>query len=199
MQSKIKNLIFDVGGVLIFIKKIEFSRLDKKFGLPRGTIKRIFKASSKRVVVDKHFDESIFFKQNFSHLLNWHDYHQILKQWLATERLNKWLVGWIKRKRKNYRIILLTNYTAALEWRLEKKFKIAHHFDHVFNSADIGIAKPNPRIFRHLLRNIKAKAGECLFVDNKEKNIETAEKLGFQTILFKNNRQFRERLRKLKI
>lgn len=199
MQKKIKNLIFDVGGVLIFIKKIKFSRFDKKFGLPRGTIKRILKASSKRIVVDKHFDEFLFFKKKFSHLLNWHDYYQILKRWFATERLNKWLIRWIECKRKTYRIILLTNYTAALEWRLEKKFRIAHHFDHIFNSANIGIAKPNPKIFRHLLKNIKTKAGECLFVDNKGKNIETAKKLGFQTILFKNNRQFRERVRKLKI
>lgn len=197
MLSQIKNLVFDVGGVIILIKKINFVRFNKKLGLPPGTLENIVKTCSRRAVVDKNFDERRFFEKNFAHTLKWRDYNQILRLWFKTERLNARLIRWIQSKRKNYRIILLTNYTAALTWRLEKKFKIAHHFDQIFNSADIGITKPNPKIFKHLLKTIKAEVGECLFVDDQKKNIEVAKKLGFKTIWFRNNREFFARAERL--
>lgn len=198
-RKTIKNLIFDVGGVVIFIKKINFALLDRKFKLPAGTIERIIRACSRQAVINKNFNERIFFEKRFPRLLSWKNYYRILLEWFATERLNRWLIRWVERKRKTHRIILLTNYTAKLKWRLEKKFRIAHHFDSIFNSADIGIIKPNRGIFRYLLKNIKAKAGECLFVDDKEINIKTAKKLGFKTILFKNNQQFKKQARKFRL
>ena len=196
MESR-KNLIFDVGGVVIFIKQIDFARLDKKFNLRAGMLKSIIRICSKQVVVNRNFSERHFFEKRFSHLLNWQDYHQVLLKWFATEKLNRWLIRWIERNRENYRIILLTNNTARLKWRLEKKFKVAHHFDHVFNSANLGVRKPDPKIFKHLLKRAGAKARDCLFVDDKIENIKTARKLGFKTIWFKNNQQFLTQFKKL--
>ena len=199
MQGRIKNLVFDVGGVIILIGKINFIRFDKKLGLPAGTLENIVKTCSRRAVTDNRFDERRFFEKRFAGLLGWRDYNRILQLWFDTERLNTGLIRWIGSKRKNYRIILLTNYTVALTWRLKKKFRIAHYFDRIFNSVDIGITKPDPKIFKHFLKTIKAKAGECLFVDDQKKNIGAAKKLGFKTIWFKNNREFLAKARRLGI
>lgn len=197
--TKIRNLIFDLGGVVVLIRPTDFAQPDKKFGLPRGTIRNIIKTCTRQAVKRRQFNERRFFEKRFSHLLPWKAYADILRRWFATEHVNAWLIRWIERKKKYYRIYLLTNQTGDLPLRLKKKYRIVRHFDRVFNSSEIGIAKPDPRIFRHLLRSLKVSAAECLLIDDKLKNILIADRLGFHTIIFKNNRQFAERVRKFRI
>jgi len=66
-------------------------------------------------------------------------------------------------------------------------------------SCDVEIRKPNLKIYKLLLSKLKIPAKNCLFIDNQKWNIEPAKKLGFQTILFKNNKQLFEQLSKLGI
>lgn len=197
MQKSIRCLIFDLGGVIVYIKKIDFSSLDRRFKLRNGTIRNIIKTCVHEAIRRKKFNERLFFEKHFAHTLPWRVYSKILSNWFKTERVNTPLIRWIERRRQKYNIYLLTNQTGALSLRLKNKYRIAHHFDRVFNSAEIGIAKPDPRIFRHLLLNVKANPRTCLFVDNKFRNISAARKFGFQTIYFKNNKQFFAAVKKL--
>jgi HAD superfamily hydrolase (TIGR01509 family) len=185
--------------VVVRIKPIDFTRLDRKYKLPAGTIRTMIKTCTREAMMKKQFNERRFFEKRFSHLLPWTAYARILKNWFATERVNAWLIRWIERKRQQYRVYLLTNQTGALPLRLKEKYRIAHHFDRVFNSAEIGIAKPDPRIFRHLLRRLKVRVETCLFIDDKEKNIAMARALGFHVIHFKNNPRFAAAARKLNV
>ncbi|MCD6177795.1 HAD-IA family hydrolase, partial [bacterium] len=104
--------------------------------------------------------------------------------------INKSLVNWIRKKRQKYTICLLTNNTIVLERLLKERFKIYSDFDVVFNSATIGISKPDPKLFKYMLKKIKAKSKECLFIDDNPGNVKTAKKLGFNTILFTTNKDF---------
>ena len=56
-------------------------------------------------------------------------------------------------------------------------------FDRCYLSYKIGLTKPDPAIFHYLLKEEGLQAGECLFLDDGAKNIETATALGFQTRL----------------
>ena len=55
-------------------------------------------------------------------------------------------------------------------------------FDHVFLSQEMHMAKPNDDIFMEVLRQIGAKAEECLFIDDSTANLEAAAALGFHTL-----------------
>jgi len=120
----------------------------------------------------------------------------VLGRTFESERVNRTLVSWIQRKKKNYLICALTNNTAILNRLLKKKFKIYHIFDHIFNSAKMGLAKPDPKFFRYVLKKLKAKPKECLFFDNNPENTKTAKNLGFSTITFFNNRDFFKKIKK---
>jgi HAD superfamily hydrolase (TIGR01509 family) len=120
----------------------------------------------------------------------------VLGQTLKSERVNKSLVSWIQRRKKNYKICALTNNTAILNRLLKKKFKIYHLFDNIFNSAEINLSKPNPKFFKYVLKKLKAKPKGCLFIDNNLENIKTAKNLGFSTIIFLNNRDFFKKIKK---
>ena len=51
-------------------------------------------------------------------------------------------------------------------------------------SGELGIVKPDREIFEHLLSKFGLKAGECLFVDDNEKNIKGAQAVGINTYQF---------------
>jgi putative hydrolase of the HAD superfamily len=56
-------------------------------------------------------------------------------------------------------------------------------FDAVVISAEVGMRKPDERIFRHALELLGLDAGDCVFIDDIEHNIRAAEALGIRGIL----------------
>jgi len=72
------------------------------------------------------------------------------------------------------------------EWakKLRDRFKLARYFRGFVISGDIGLRKPDPAIFQHLLERIGVSAVDAVFVDDNTKNLETATELWLKAILF---------------
>ncbi len=62
-------------------------------------------------------------------------------------------------------------------------------FNDVFFSNEIGLKKPDRKVFEFALRKIGKPASVCLFIDDLPENIEMAKSMGMETILFKNLQQ----------
>lgn len=102
-------------------------------------------------------------------------------------------------KRNGYMLVLLSNH--AKEWAeyCEKKFSYHTLFEQTLYSYQIGLSKPDKKIFRILLKNIKKKAEECLFIDDNAKNIYIADQIGMKTIQFASPHQLKNELIKKEI
>jgi epoxide hydrolase-like predicted phosphatase len=98
-----------------------------------------------------------------------------------------------------YRLILLSNTDAMHVGFIKKKFPEMFFFDDYVLSCEVGWMKPHPRIYQIALRRAKAEAGECVFNDDIEENIEGAAKMGIHTILFTPQTDLEAELRKLNI
>jgi putative hydrolase of the HAD superfamily len=61
-------------------------------------------------------------------------------------------------------------------------FGYLHLFEKAYFSHEIHMRKPNADIFEHVVTDSGINPGETLFIDDFIENIETASKLGFQTI-----------------
>ena len=93
-----------------------------------------------------------------------------------------------KLRSMRYKMALLTNN--AREWfdcfpdsdRLDG-------FELILTSYDLGVKKPDPKIYQALLDLTKVQANECVFLDDYERNVEGARKLGIHSILFKSYEQ----------
>jgi len=72
-------------------------------------------------------------------------------------------------------------------------------FDVITSSAEFGVTKPDPKIYDILVEKLEVKPMSCLFIDDVEKNIISAEKVGMKTILFINQYEFEGELKKLEI
>ncbi|MBI4095934.1 MAG: HAD family phosphatase [DPANN group archaeon] len=94
----------------------------------------------------------------------------------------------IEKLKGRYKLAVISN-TADLHAKLIRKKGVYSHFDKVFLSYEIKIAKPQKGIFIHALKELKLNPADCVFIDNNIKNLSTAKNLGFATINFQNAKQ----------
>ncbi len=96
------------------------------------------------------------------------------------------LIQFIRELRgRGLRVGLISNAWSGLRAYLTRQ-KIADAFDSLTISAEVGAAKPAPKIFRLALQSAGARAEESLFVDDVYENIAGCEKIGMKGVLFKD-------------
>jgi 2-haloacid dehalogenase len=83
----------------------------------------------------------------------------------------------------------LSNWSAEKFNLVGSKYEFFGWFQAIVLSGEVGLVKPNPRIYQLLLEKIRRPAEECLLVDDSLKNIDAARQLGFQTIHFRSAAQ----------
>ena len=102
-------------------------------------------------------------------------------------------------KEAEYPLIALSNWSAETFPIAIERYEFLGWFDFLFISGQIGLVKPEPEIFHHLLREINRNAEECIYIDDSQENIRIAKELGFESILFFSPDQLRESLENLGI
>ncbi len=94
-------------------------------------------------------------------------------------------------KQAGYSLYGLSNWPAEKYILVRPRFAFFDCFETIIVSGEARIAKPDPRIFELLLERAGRTADECLLIDDSMKNLEVAQKIGFQTIHFKSPTQLR--------
>ncbi len=89
-------------------------------------------------------------------------------------------------KEDGFGIYGLTNWSAETIPLAYAKYDFFSLFDGIVVSGEEKLIKPDPKIYGILLKRYNLTAGNTLFIDDSPANIETARRLGFQTILFDN-------------
>lgn len=92
-------------------------------------------------------------------------------------------------KEKGYPLYGLSNWSAEKFAIVRVDYPFFDWFDDIVLSGEVGMIKPNTDIFEVLLKRVGRPAGDCLFIDDHEPNILTAQKLGFQTIKYESSEQ----------
>lgn len=193
--SKIKAVIFDWGGVccaegepfasLDLQQTLQMSPnqiADKAREIYNGYYLGQYNRESFWGAILKHFNLREDNKLNpsilsFAYLSSYSIYPDVLDR--ALELRSKYQVG------------LLSNLTPEMRDNIREKHNLENFFDIQVYSCDSAVQaiKPDKKPYEVILEKIGLKAQECLFIDNSKKNIEAAENLGFQTILFLNPKQ----------
>ena len=78
----------------------------------------------------------------------------------------------------------LSNWPAEKFRLVRPHYAFFDWFQGMVISGEVGVVKPDPRIFHLLLEQVARPADECLLIDDSAANIAAAQTLGFQTILF---------------
>ena len=196
----IKAIVFDYGGVLAFpgdfdILKNTYSKL---FGIPVDTFYPIFRKNWNLWKTDK-LNEVQFWEENSKEFGFDYDFEQVKEILRNINTLNEEIVPLIKGLRTNYKVYILSNQTR--EWLGDeiKRFNFNELFDDIFASYDAKSAKPGKEIYLKFLEKFNLKADECVFIDDKKENVDTARELGFKGIIFTSLEQLKLDLKKLDV
>lgn len=90
-------------------------------------------------------------------------------------------------------VCLLSNATSRLDSDLIA-LGIASHFDHIFNSSDIGFAKPDQRVFEHVEKALDVDPDQIVYIDDGAANIEAAASRGWVSLLSTHETQLNDLL-----
>lgn len=98
-------------------------------------------------------------------------------------------------KQQGYQLYLLSNAAARqpLYWARTEASRL---MDGALISAQVGLLKPDPRIYQTFLQRFALCAEECVFIDDTPINVEAAQQEGMAGILFRQDpEQLRQNLR----
>lgn len=94
-------------------------------------------------------------------------------------------IPWVKElKARGLHVFYLSNYFEYLMQEAPQVLDFIPHMDGGIFSCHEKITKPEPELYLRLLRRYGLNADECVFIDDSPRNVEAAEKLGIHAFRF---------------
>ena len=89
-----------------------------------------------------------------------------------------------------YKTAILSNMPEAMGIYLRQHTNLFEQFDEVTLSYEVRSAKPESKIYRSCLAGLGLRAGDALFLDDKEPNVHAAQATGLHSIVYANRAKF---------
>ncbi|WP_275168556.1 HAD-IA family hydrolase [Bradyrhizobium sp. CSS354] len=188
----IEAVIFDFGGVLTSSPFEAFTRFETERGLPIDIIRRTNAANHLENAWAK-FERAEVDIDTFDHLfateslalgaeVRGRDVLPLLQGDLRPE-----MVEALKRIKAQFKTGCITNNLPAnaigsMTGRSLYVAEVMVLFDHVIESAKIGLRKPDPRIYQLMVETLKVDPNNCVYLDDLGVNLKPAREMGMTTI-----------------
>jgi HAD superfamily hydrolase (TIGR01509 family) len=194
-MQKIKNIIFDLGGVILNIDTrrtedafIRMGAIDFRNYFGHGFAASFFMDYEKGKITDQQFIDELKKMTRLS-----------LSDEVITAAWNALLLDFPSERlellialRKNYRLFLLSNTNALHLTAFQKIYsesfgggKLEDHFEGTYYSHLIGQRKPDRKSYEWVIHENQLKPEETLFVDDAKINIEGALAVGLRGLLLR--------------
>ena len=190
IRPPIRGVILDFGGVLHDMRWDVSRELEGAYGLPRGVIAETLYRTPTWAEIERGRGDRTAWLAEAHRLLETRagrPLPPLHDTWRAAQRLNTANVDLARALRPTYRTAILSNADASLRGRL-RALGIHDLFDTVVSSAEEGIAKPEPGIYRLAAERLSLPVEACVFVDDYEANVEAAVTVGMRAVLFRADR-----------
>lgn len=188
----IKNLLFDLGGVIMNIKKERCIQAFEKIGLQNAAdYFGEFSQQGPFMLVERGDIDIDEFHRRL---------HAVLPSTVTDDDIDdafcQFLTGIpahrlkaLRQLRRRYKVYLLSN-TNPIMWNSRIRDEFTHegltredYFDGIVTSFDARALKPDPQIFRYAIDTLGIDPDETLFIDDSQANLDAAAALGFHTAL----------------
>jgi glucose-1-phosphatase len=182
----VKNIVFDLGNVLISFKPSEFFEKKGYSRTIRETILNDIFASKEWLMLDngemstKETIDAIAQKSS----LNREEIAHIFK--LRTELIypidqNVRLLPGLKKR--GFRLYFLSNFPIDLFEEVKTGYFFFKYFDGGVISGEAKVSKPDPRIYDILIKKYSLVPDECLYIDDLEINVNVARETGMKGLV----------------
>ena len=188
----IKAVIFDMGGVFIQTKdKNPRLKLAEKYGMSYEDLsKLVFQSETAQLATLGEVNEKVHWQFVVNQLnLTSTELKEFQDAFWGGDVLDQDLIEFSLELKEKYPIGLLSNAWSGARDLLTRKFDFLHVFDVSVFSAEVGLAKPDPKFYHWILNKFSLQPHEAIFVDDFIENIDAANLLGFRTVHFKSTDQ----------
>ena len=186
----IKNVIFDLGSVLInndpseYIKSLGYS--EEKAKELNETLSSDTTWHDKDMGIYESYKECIsVFQRNHPELAE--EIVMFFQDgWMSKiyRPIEENMILYERAKELGYSIYLLTNYSIDGFAHLETSYDFIREANGKIVSSHVHCCKPDKKIYELLLDKYDLKASECIFFDDNPTNVSAAAELGIQAVLF---------------
>ena len=180
-------LIFDLDGVVRHWELSLVSDAERRHGLPAGSIAQsAFEPATLSAVITGRTTDEQWRRAVAATLADAHGpgAHAAVAEWSAAcGTVDAEVLEIVRTERRARRVALLTDATSRLGNDLAA-LGIDVEFDAVYNSSDMGVAKPDPGAFALARAALGVEARDCLFVDDNAPNVEAARRCGLRAHRF---------------
>ena len=197
----IKNLVFDLGGVILTLNRDQAVRRFEQIGIENAN-----------ELLDVYHQQGIFLQLENGELSQDGFYDALRKEAgkdISNEDIDWAWMGFFTEcpeyklkmledlREKGYNLYLLSNTNPIImSWALSPEFSpqgktLADYFDKLYLSYQMECVKPSPSIFEAMVADSGMIPEESLFIDDGAANVQAAQKLGFKIYQPKNGEDFR--------
>jgi putative hydrolase of the HAD superfamily len=122
---------------------------------------------------------------------------QLERDFWSGDEVDHDLLAFVRDLRPTYKTALLSNAWPDVRHFIENVWGFADAFDHLVISAEVGLVKPDPRIYQLTLDHLEVAAEGSVFIDDFEENVVGARQVGMQAIRFQSPDQVVDELKVL--
>jgi putative hydrolase of the HAD superfamily len=205
-MGQVKNIAFDLGGVVLALSYEQAVRRFEEIGL-RNARQHLDAFEQKGIFGDLESGRITAedFRRELSLLVGreltaeacyqaWHGYVDYVPK--------RNLEAILSLRARGFKVCLLSNTNPYMMQWAERDFDgeghpISDFFDAMYLSYQCGVMKPRREIFEMMLKGQQAKAEETIFVDDGPRNVEAAAALGMHTLCPHDNEDWTEPLEEL--
>lgn len=200
VHHQIKNMVFDIGNVLVRWSPLEIARL---------TFSDEVKALE---MAPRIFQNDIWLELNIGRMTEKQAKQKYQNQLGLAPDIVEMLFYYIKEslipiygthrllckvKKAGYKVFALTDNVDEIVEFLQQRYDFWTLFDGAIVSSEVGCLKPSPRIYHQLLNQYQLVPAETVFLDDMEANVKGAQDVGIHGIQFLNIFQCEAELKSL--
>lgn len=196
----IKNVIFDIGNVLV---DFSWREMYEEKGLVGENFERVAKATVKgpfwceldRGIMNFHevVEKFVSLDEEMGD-----EIRKVLYDTHGIVRGRGYAVPWIcQLKKLGLMVYVLSNFSEKILKDCKDAMEFLEYTDGGILSYKEHVIKPDPEIYKRLIERYGLNAKECVFIDDLKENVKAANAQGIQGIVFKNFEQAKEELENL--
>jgi len=185
----VRAVVLDVGGVLERVAPPEVfaATWRRRLGLSGSGFQAALRQVDPDNVIETGRLTEAEFQQRYAEALGLS--HAQSEQFLADlwdwycGQLDAQLAAYVGGFRPRYRTAILSNSADGARREEQARYSFDDLVDTIIYSHEVGLAKPDPRIFALACDRLRVRPSEAVFLDDAEENVEAAGEFGLQAVL----------------
>jgi epoxide hydrolase-like predicted phosphatase len=189
MTTAIQAIIWDMGGVLVRTNDWSPRHIwEDRLGLERMELTNMvfFSEVADQASIGKAEADDIWRWVGKELALSEEDLQHLRRDYWSGDAVDYELIDAIRSHRGPYKTAMLSNAWPNLRPVIENEWKFADAFDVMVISAEVGMVKPDARIYQHTLDALQVESSVSVFIDDFVENVDGARAVGMHAIHFQN-------------